>query len=101
MHQLEKSDNQTALFVRLRTFFVTFGDFVTQLGHEVLRSGVRVRLVEAGNHCQGCIFRDGSHLLSTALRDRIDEISRNIPGFFIGRYDIRYTSDKASRERQV
>jgi hypothetical protein len=65
-----------------------------QLRHEVLRSGERLRLVEAGNHCQGCIFRDGSHLLSTALRDRIDEISRNIPGFFIGRYDIRYASDE-------
>jgi hypothetical protein len=65
-----------------------------QLRHEVLRSGIRVRLVEAGNHCQGCIFRDGSDLLSTALRGRIDEISRNIPGFFIGRYDIRYASDE-------
>jgi membrane protein DedA with SNARE-associated domain len=65
-----------------------------QLRHEVLRSGERLRLVEAGNHCQGCIFRDGSHLLSTALRDRIDEISRQIPGFFIGRYDVRYASDE-------
>jgi membrane protein DedA with SNARE-associated domain len=65
-----------------------------QLRDEVLRSGVRVRLVEAGNHCQGCIFRDGSDLVSTALRDRIDKISRHIPGFFIGRYDIRYASDK-------
>src|SRR6266566_1112825 len=41
----------------------------------VLPSGERVRLVEAGNHCQGCIFRDGSQLLSGALRDRIDHIS--------------------------
>jgi hypothetical protein len=49
--------------------------------------------VEAGNHCQGCIFRDGSHLITNALRDRIDDISRAVPGFFIGRYDIRYASD--------
>ncbi len=59
----------------------------------VLPAGERVRLVEAGNHCQGCIFRDGGHLMSDALRDRIDQISRRLPGFFIGRYDIRYSSD--------
>ena len=53
-----------------------------------------MRLVEAGNHCQGCIFRDGNHLLSEALCNRLDEISRRIPGFFIGRYDIRYASDE-------
>jgi membrane protein DedA with SNARE-associated domain len=65
-----------------------------QLRHEVLRSGDRVRLVEAGNHCQGCIFRDGSHLASEVLRNLVDDISRQIPGFFIGRYDIRYANDE-------
>jgi membrane protein DedA with SNARE-associated domain len=59
----------------------------------VLPAGERVRLVEAGNHCQGCIFRDGGYLISEALRERIDQISQQVPGFFIGRYDIRYTSD--------
>lgn len=66
-----------------------------ELRGKVLAAGHRVRLVEAGNHCQGCIFRDGGHLLSEALRSRIDEISKDIPGFFIGRYDIRYSSDEA------
>ncbi|PYV71444.1 MAG: hypothetical protein DMG97_16190 [Acidobacteria bacterium] len=64
-----------------------------ELHGKILKAGERLRLVEAGNHCQGCIFRDGSHLISTQLRDRIDEISRRIPGFFIGRYDIRYAND--------
>lgn len=66
-----------------------------ELQGKVLAAGERVRLVEAGNHCQGCIFRDGGHLLSEALRSRIDQISKAIPGFFIGRYDIRYSSDEA------
>ena len=65
-----------------------------ELRGQVLQFGQRVRLVEAGNHCQGCIFRDGTHLISAGLRKRIDEISRRIPGFFIGRYDIRYTTDE-------
>jgi membrane protein DedA with SNARE-associated domain len=61
---------------------------------QVLRVGQQIRLVEAGNHCQGCIFRDGNHLISKGLRARIDEISRRIPGFFVGRYDIRYASEE-------
>jgi hypothetical protein len=64
-----------------------------ELHGKILKAGERLRLVEAGNHCQGCIFRDGSHLISIQLRDRIDEISQRIPGFFIGRYDIRYAND--------
>ena len=64
------------------------------LRSQVLPPGHQVRLVEAGNHCQGCIFRDGSYLISEALHARINEISRRIPGFFIGRYDIRYASEE-------
>jgi membrane protein DedA with SNARE-associated domain len=63
-----------------------------QLRNQVLAAGERIRLVEAGNHCQGCIFRDGSHLMSDALRERMDQVSQQVPGFFIGRYDIRYSS---------
>jgi membrane protein DedA with SNARE-associated domain len=60
---------------------------------QVLKDGERVRLVEAGNHCQGCIFREGGHLGSPHVLARIDQISRALPGFFIGRYDVRYSSD--------
>ncbi len=59
----------------------------------ILPAGERLKLVEAGNHCQGCIFRDGMHLWSEALEARIDQISRQMPGFFIGRYDVRYASE--------
>ena len=60
---------------------------------KVLAAGERLKLVEAGNHCQGCIFRDGMHLWTAALEDRIDCISRQTQGFFIGRYDVRYATD--------
>ena len=60
---------------------------------KVLDAGQRLKLVEAGNHCQGCIFRDGMHLWTEALETRIDQISRQMPGFFIGRYDVRYADD--------
>jgi membrane protein DedA with SNARE-associated domain len=64
---------------------------------EVLPAGVSLRLVEAGNHCQGCVFRDGMHLYSDALRRRIDEISKALPEFYVGRYDIRYADDDRLR----
>ena len=68
-----------------------------ELHGKVLPEGETLRLVEAGNHCQGCIFRDGGHLITDALRDCIDGISQKIPGFFVGRYDIRYESDEDLR----
>ena len=67
---------------------------------EVLPVGQSLRLVEAGNHAQGCIFRDGWRLWSPELEARIDDISRKLDGFFIGRYDIRYASETALRGGQ-
>lgn len=56
----------------------------------VLNDGERFALVFAGNHAQGCIFRDGLHLLTPALSARIDEIARALPNFFFGRFDVRF-----------
>jgi membrane protein DedA with SNARE-associated domain len=64
---------------------------------DVLAAGESIKLVEAGNHAQGCIFRDGAHLWSQELERRIDEISTRLSGFFIGRYDIRFASDEELR----
>lgn len=60
---------------------------------EVLPAGEALKLVEAGNHAQGCIFRDGMRLNSPELAARIDDISQKLTGFFIGRYDIRFASE--------
>jgi hypothetical protein len=61
--------------------------------NEVLPPGLELKLVEAGNHAQGCIFRDGMRLCTPELTARIDTISQKLTGFFIGRYDIRYSSE--------
>jgi membrane protein DedA with SNARE-associated domain len=65
---------------------------------EVLPLGATLKLVEAGNHAQGCIFRDGMHLCTSGLADLIDSISKKIPGFYVGRYDVRYSTDDDLRE---
>ncbi len=67
--------------------------FLERLGERAERvpiRGERVSLVVAGNHCQGTKFCDGMPLVTEAVRARIDEIARQIPGFYFGRFDIRY-----------
>jgi len=71
--------------------------FVDELDR-VLEQGQTLRLAEAGNHCQGTLFRDGAHLITPELESRIDELAKRLDGFYFGRIDIRYT-DEASLKR--
>jgi membrane protein DedA with SNARE-associated domain len=88
VEDLIRSDSRAALMARtyLRRFAAR--------RDEILAPGEVLKLVETGNHAQGCIFRDGMHLHTEALEQTIDEISRKLPGFFIGRYDIRYQNEE-------
>lgn len=56
----------------------------------VLNEGEAFALAVAGNHCQGTMFRDGSHLITPALEAAIDRIARSFDGFHFGRFDVRY-----------
>ena len=91
LRELLKADSRACLIAP--TYLRRFG----AQAERVLEVGERVRLVEAGNHCQGCIFLDGKDLLTEELRSRFDEISRKLPGFYFGRYDVRYGSDDELR----
>lgn len=51
-----------------------------------------VSLGNIGNHIQGCMFLDGSSLITESLTRKIDQISKKAKGFYFGRYDIRYQS---------
>lgn len=61
----------------------------------VIPAGEAFRLGVAGNHCQGTMFLDGSHLITPALEARIDAIARQTEGFWIGRFDVRYRDPEA------
>ena len=73
--------------------------FAAQRGR-IVAAGETIRLVEAGNHCQGAIFLDGRRLYSAKLEEAIDRISRSIPGFFVGRYDLRYATEESLQAGQ-
>jgi membrane protein DedA with SNARE-associated domain len=88
VEELIRADSRAALIARtyLRRFAHRRG--------EILSVGEVLKLVETGNHAQGCIFRDGGHLRTDALERVIENISRKVQGFFIGRYDIRYENEE-------
>ena len=62
---------------------------------KILASGEHFQLASAGNHCQGTMFRDGSHLLTPQLEAAIDEIAQTFEGFYYGRFDVRYKDTEA------
>ena len=64
---------------------------------EILSAGEVLKLVETGNHAQGCIFRDGRHFWSEELERKINNLSRQLPGFYFGRFDIRYHDEQDFR----
>jgi hypothetical protein len=75
--------------------------FKTRLGamwERVPSAGEVVRLGMAGNHCQGTLFVDGGHLVTSALSAAVERIAREVPGLFFGRFDVRY-ADEASLMR--
>lgn len=60
--------------------------------------GEPVRLAFAGSHSRGAIFRDGTPLVTEALRARFDAIAAAIPEFWFGRFDIRFEDWDEVRE---
>jgi hypothetical protein len=60
--------------------------------HEVLPKGENLQLVHIGNHCLGTKFLDGSHLINSEISSTFDLISKQIEGFYFGRFDIRCAS---------
>lgn len=61
---------------------------------DILTTGQRIELVSIGNHCLGTKFLDGSHLITKELSETFDRISKQIPGFYFGRFDLRCESLK-------
>ena len=70
-----------------------------QLDH-VPKNDEAVAMVAIGSHCRGSLFVDGKDCLTPELEARIDEISKTIPGYYYGRYDLRVSSIEAFLQGQ-
>ncbi len=56
---------------------------------EILPSGKKIELVSIGNHCLGTTFLNYNHVITDTLNATFDTISKQITGFYFGRYDLR------------
>ncbi len=57
---------------------------------QVLPAGVRQTLVPYGNHSRGAKFLDWSDKVTPELEDSIDNLCRQVEGFYFGRLDIKF-----------
>ena len=81
-------------------FLHRFGDHLDRVPDE----GETVSLAISGNHCQGTMFTDGSHLVTPELEATIESIARHVRGFHFGRFDVRYADPerfKAGRDLRI
>lgn len=60
--------------------------------NRILSPGEKLELVSIGNHALGTTFLDGNHLINAQLSESFDRISKQIDGFFFGRFDLRTAS---------
>lgn len=61
--------------------------------HHVPDRGQTILLVVIGSHCRGSVFTEASEHITQPLQQQIDIISKAIPGYFFGRYDLRVPSE--------
>ena len=83
---------------RYRRQAATFLERLKDRASEVLGAGEKLRLVMAGNHCQGTLFTDGADLITPELTRAVDALAAGFEGGLdFGRFDLRYESDEALR----
>ena len=58
----------------------------------ILPSGEKFIVNAIGNHALGTTFLNGEHLINKELSKTFDTLSKQIDGFYFGRYDLRCAS---------
>lgn len=56
----------------------------------ILKNNEKFLLTEAGNHNQGCIFKNGFRYNNEKLNNILNAILKNVEGINIGRFDLKY-----------
>ncbi len=86
MGQLIQSDDRAFLQLHLlQKKFASSWDHVPEQDQEIVLNSI-------GNHCLGTTFLDGNYLITPPLISTMDRLSRQVDGFYYGRFDIRAAS---------
>lgn len=80
---------------RYRAQASVFLERLAEKADRIPAEGEQVTLGLLGNHCRGSMFLDGAALITPQLTAAIDAIARRTPGYYFGRFDIRYSSVEA------
>ncbi len=56
--------------------------------HSVPLKNQQIQLVTIGAHSRGTVFRSAPDLITPQLEEHIDNISKALPDFYVGRYDL-------------
>lgn len=62
--------------------------------NEIPEKGKVLILSEIGNHSRGATFYNCNHLINERLIDTFDTLSKQIDGYYFGRYDIKADSEE-------
>ena len=65
---------------------------------EVVPAGEKRRIVSVGNHVRGAVFIDGHEHITEMMTDAFDRMSKDIEGFYFGRFDVRFADLEALKQ---
>lgn len=69
--------------------------------NSIPEKGERIGLQPIGNHNRGTTFLNGKHLIDKELTNSFDAISKQIKGFYYGRFDVRCKDEQALKRGEV
>lgn len=77
-------------------YFLQKKELENLLSPDILKSipsrDEKINLPEIGNHARGSRFYNESHRIHSSLNALINRIANDFPGFYFGRFDIRFNS---------
>ena len=66
--------------------------------NDVLADGEAYRLVFSASHCRGAVFRDARDIITPKLTDSLNRIMADLPEFYYGRLDIKFSNEQRLSE---
>lgn len=73
-------------------------DFLRQNGDLIPEKGQELTVEPIGNHCRGTQFLNDNEFIDEELSKAFDKLSKQIPEFYFGRYDLKCNSYEDLKE---
>lgn len=86
LKELILKDERASLYIDL------FSEIHKEKMNSIPKNEETIKLTAIGNHSKGTQFINGNHLISNKLINTFDKLSKEIPGWYYGRVDIKYNT---------